>query len=331
MIASRVPAPADPASEERVAALRRFGRFYTARIGVLGEGYLDTPYSVAQVRVLYEIAHRDGVSAAELARDLALDPAYLSRILRGFTEAGLLERRRSERDARRSFLSLTRDGRAVFDPLDQRSRERTGAMLSGLSEPDQRRLVDAMATIEHVLGPSTRSDRPWLLRAPRPGDLGWVVQRHGALYAQEYGWDQTFEALVADIVAGFGRDHDPAREACWIAEVDGENVGSVFCMRKDDQVARLRLLLVEPAARGRGIGQRLVEECIRFARSAGYRTLTLWTNDVLVSARRIYEAAGFRLVRQEAHRSFGRDLVGQDWEMDLGSARVGRRWSAPAS
>jgi DNA-binding MarR family transcriptional regulator/GNAT superfamily N-acetyltransferase len=303
--------------EARIAAVRSFSRFYTPLIGLLDEGYLESPLSLTQVRVLYELAHRQEATAADIARGLRLDPAYLSRILHSFAELGLIARRRSETDARRTILSLTAHGRAVFKPLDRRSHDEIAAILSGLAPADQDRLVTAMQTIESLLGERTEPRVPYVLRPPSAGDYGWVVQRHGSLYAAEYGWDETFEALVAEIVAGYVRNHDPKRERCWIAEVEGENAGSVFCVQKTAEVAQLRLLLVEPSARGRGIGARLVEECVRFARSVGYRQLMLWTNDVLVSARRLYEAAGFRLVDEEPHHSFGQDLVGQTWELEL--------------
>jgi DNA-binding MarR family transcriptional regulator/GNAT superfamily N-acetyltransferase len=308
---------AEAERESRVAAVRRFNRFYTPLIGLLQEGYLDSPFSLSQVRVLYELAHRDRTTASELARDLALDPGYLSRILRGFANLGLIERTPSEVDGRRSLLALTARGREVFAPLDARSGDEIGALLGRLSDDDQERVVAAMRTIETLLGDRPAPRVPYVLRPPGPGDLGWVVQRHGALYAREYGLGETFEALVAEIVAKFVRTYDARRERCWIAEVEGKNVGSVFCVKKSEAVAQLRLLLVEPEARGLGIGRRLVDECVRFARSVGYRTLTLWTQDVLISARRIYQAAGFRLVEEGPHHSFGRDLVEQTWELEL--------------
>lgn len=302
--------------EQQIAIVRGFNRFYTPLIGLLQEGYLESQFSLTQVRVLYELAQVEESSAAELARELSLDPAYLSRILRGFTDVGLVEQRPTAGDRRRRMLSLSAHGREVFRPLDRRSRDDVATMLEPLPPGDRRRLVEAMEVIERTLGRSKTAPAP-LIRPPRPGDLGWVVQRHGALYADEYGWDETFEGLVAEIVAEFAREHDPKRETCWIAELDGENVASVFCVKKADQVAQLRLLLVEPRARGLGLGRRLVEECIRFARQARYRRLMLWTNDVLVAARRVYEATGFRLVEEERHHSFGHDLVGQSWELEL--------------
>lgn len=303
--------------EGRVEAVRRFNRFYTRRIGVLEEGLSRSPFTLAEARVLYELAHRDPATAAWLAEELGLDPGYLSRILRRFGEAGLLERTPSATDGRQSLLRLTAAGREAFAALDAGSRADVGALLGRLAPERQARLVAAMDEVRALLGGEAEPGEPYLLRGPRAGDLGWVVWSHGALYAREYGWDATFEALVAEIVADFGRGHDPARERCWIAEREGRSVGSVFLVRATDEVAKLRLLLVDPAARGLGIGRRLVDECVAFAREAGYRTVTLWTNDVLRSARRIYEEAGFRLVREEPHHSFGHDLVGQTWELAL--------------
>jgi DNA-binding MarR family transcriptional regulator/GNAT superfamily N-acetyltransferase len=301
--------------EGRVAAVRRFNRFYTSRIGVLH--YLGSDFSLAEVRVLYELAHRvDPPAASELCRDLGVDAGYLSRLLRGFERRALISRTRSEADGRRSHVSLTAAGRAAFAPLGARSRDEIVALLEPLAEPDQRRLVEAMATIEGVLGGADRTP-PFTLRPHRPGDMGWVVHRHGALYAEEFGWDERFEALVATIVAKFIESYDPARERCWIAEKDGERIGSVFLVRCSKTAAQLRLLLVEPTARGLGVGTRLVAECERFARAAGYRTIELWTQSVLLAARRIYEAAGYGLTRKKRHRSFGHDLVGETWEKTL--------------
>jgi DNA-binding MarR family transcriptional regulator/N-acetylglutamate synthase-like GNAT family acetyltransferase len=308
---------AEPAFDARVAAVRRFNRFYTRRIGLLGEGYLESPFSLTEVRVLYELAHREHPTAAELARDLGLDTGYLSRILRGFARRRLVARTTSSADARRSLLALTKQGRAAIGPLQARSHADIGGMLGKLSAGAQGRVLEAMRAIEQALGEPAASGVPYLLRPHRPGDMGWVVGRHGALYADEYGWDERFEALVATIVARFLERFDPKLERCWIAERDGLPVGSVFLVRRRATVAQLRLLLVEPAARGLGIGARLVDECARFARQAGYRKITLWTNSVLLAARRIYAAAGYRLVRKERHRSFGRDLVGETWELRL--------------
>jgi DNA-binding MarR family transcriptional regulator/GNAT superfamily N-acetyltransferase len=301
----------------RVAAVRRFNRWYTRQIGLLGEGYLESPFSLTEARVLYELANRELPTASELGRELGLDAGYLSRILRGFQQRGLLERTPSPLDGRQSLLRLTESGRAAFAPLDARSQREIGAMLGELSEVQQGRLVSAMATLESLLGARPEPAVPYLLWSPGPGDLGWVVSRHGALYAQEYGWNEQFEALVASIVAKFVEQFEPKWERCWIAERDGQPVGSVFVVRQSSTVAKLRLLLVEPEARGLGIGQRLVAECLRFARSVGYREMVLWTNSVLVAARRIYQRAGFELVREEAYQGFGQELVGEDWRIEL--------------
>ena len=301
----------------RVAAVREFNRFYTSRIGVLDEGYLSSRFSLTEVRVLYELAHRGSATASELGRDLGIDAGYLSRILRGFARRGVLARTAARDDARKSILRLTPRGKAALAPLEARARDQIGVMLEKIPAAEQERLVASMRAIERGLKSGPRATPKVTLRSHRPGDMGWVVERHGALYWQEYGWDETFEALVADIVARFITHLDPKRERCWIAEVDGERVGCVFCVRRSKTVAKLRLLLVEPQARGLGVGSRLVDECIRFARAAGYRELTLWTNDVLVAARRIYERAGFELVESERHRSFGKALVGQNWVLRL--------------
>ena len=307
---------ADHEVGRRVAAVRRFNRFYTQKIGVLGEGLLGSPFSLSEARVLYELAHREAPTATELATDLGLDAGYLSRILRDFARRRLLARRRSRADGRRRHLSLTTRGRKAFAPLDIRSRDEIATLLGALPAPEQHRLVEAMQTIEELLGRRV-APTAYVLRPPRPGDFGWVVHRHGALYAQEYGWDQRFEGLVAGVVAKLAAGLDPERERGWIAEKDGAPVGSVFLVRQSATVAQLRLLLVEPRARGLGIGARLVEECVRFARSAGYRKITLWTNSVLRAARRIYVRAGFRLAASTRHRSFGADLVGETWELRL--------------
>lgn len=310
---------AEAGFEARVDAMRRFNRFYTRQIGVLPEGLLRSPFSLTEARVLYEIAHREKPTAAELGKELGLDGGYLSRILRGFRRRGLVGRRPSEADGRQSLLGLTRRGKAAFATLNKRSRDEVGGMLGRLPAGGQGRLIEAMGTIEALLGApgGRRAAAPYLLRSHQPGDMGWVVHRHGVLYAQEYGWDERFEALVADIVARFIKHFDPKRERCWMAEKDGEIVGSVFLVKQSATVARLRLMLVEPSARGMGIGTRLVGECIRFARQAGYRKITLWTNSVLLAARHIYEQAGFRLVHEEAHHSFGHDLVGETWDLKL--------------
>ncbi len=299
----------------RVAAVRRFSRFYTRVIGALHDGLLHSDFSLAEARVLYELAQRAGVTATELGRELDLDAGYLSRILQRFERDGLLARTPSPIDRRQNLLSLTQAGHDAFAPLDARSREEMGALLAPLAEPAQAAVVAAMGRIESLLG-APRS-APWLLRQHRPGDIGWVVGRHGALYAEEYGFDARFEALVARVAGEFLAQHDPARERCWIAENDGVNVGSVFLVRHSDEEAKLRLLLVEPAARGLGIGRRLVAECIGFARETGYRRINLWTNEVLVAARAIYQQAGFRLVASKPHSDFGPPMVGEDWSLAL--------------
>jgi DNA-binding MarR family transcriptional regulator/N-acetylglutamate synthase-like GNAT family acetyltransferase len=303
--------------EARVAAVRHFNRFYTQKIGVLNEGLLRSPFSLTEARVLYELARRRQPTATALCRDLGLDAGYLSRILRSFAKRELVERTPSETDARQQLLSLTAKGRSAFAPLDKRSRQEVGALLNELTAAEQGRLVGAMNTVEELLGARPNGKSPYQLRLHRPGDMGWVVHRHGALYAEEYGWDERFEALVADIVAKFIDNFDPKMERCWIAERDGDVIGSVFLVKKSKTVAKLRLLLVEPKARGLGIGARLVEECLGFARQAGYRKITLWTNDILHAARHLYERAGFRKTRSEPHHSFGHDLIGETWELQL--------------
>jgi DNA-binding MarR family transcriptional regulator/predicted N-acetyltransferase YhbS len=301
--------------DERIEAVRRFGRFYTRVLGVLDDHLLDTPYSLTEARILYELAQRPATEVRDLRGILGFDPGYLSRVLTRLERAGLLERSVSPQDRRRQLVSLTDHGGEAFADLDERASRQAASWLAALSDDQQVRLVAAMRTIEEALG-----DRPRgrvRLRAPRPGDHGWVVERHGAIYAAEYGWDERFEALVARIVADHVDQHDPRREAAWIAELDGERVGCVYCVAKDQRVAQLRILLVEPSARGLGVGSRLVRECIRFARRAGYEDLVLWTNDVLTDARRLYERAGFGLERSERHHSFGHDLVGQYWRLRL--------------
>jgi len=304
--------------DSRIATIRAFTRFYTQKIGVLQEGLLKSTFSLAETRLLYELCYRDKPMAKDLARDLGLDPGYLSRILKSFEDRGLLSRKPSKEDGRRTLLTLTRQGRDAFAPLDARSAREVGALIAPLSDADQARLVGSMQTVMDLLGDApAEPPAPFLLRMHRPGDMGWVVQSHAAIYAEEFGWNDEFEALVAEIAAKFLRSFDAKRERCWIAERDGENVGSVFLVRESDETAKLRLLLVDPSARGLGLGRRLVEECLRFAKQVGYRRITLWTNDVLVSAREIYQAAGFALVKQERHRSFGKDLVGETWDRDL--------------
>jgi DNA-binding MarR family transcriptional regulator/GNAT superfamily N-acetyltransferase len=303
--------------EARVEAIRRFNRLFTRRIGVLREELLHSSYSLTEARVLFELANREELSASELVRELGLDPGYMSRTLGGLERQGLVEKVRSETDGRRRILSLTAEGEEAFEVLDSRSREEVSEMLGGLSEEEQRRLLEAMRTIEGIFEKGLKFSEPFVLRPHEPGDMGWVVYRHGVLYAGEYGWDERFEALVARIVADFIDGYDPKKERCWIAEMGGDRVGCVFVVKATDTVAKLRLLLVEPEARGVGLGSRLVEECIRFARNRGYEKLTLWTNSVLDAARHIYEEHGFVLVEEEEHHSFGHDLVGQNWELVL--------------
>ena len=301
---------------ERVAALRRFDRFYTDAVGALRSGLLDTPYNLTEARVLYELAHRGTASVTDLRRDLDVDAGYLSRILRRFTADGLAETAVSTEDARRREVRLTTQGRKAFGELNRLSDRRARRFLGELAPGDQVRLLSAMETVQSVLNGRSRADVV-VLRPPRPGDYGWVIRANAEVYADEYGWDGSYEALVSRIVSDYANNHDPKREAAWIAEVDGAPVGCVFCVRHDDSTAQLRLLLVEPSARGLGLGRRLVDECLRFARNAGYRRMRLWTNSVLTDARRVYERAGFRLASEEAHHSFGHDLVGQIWETDL--------------
>lgn len=302
--------------EHRIQAVRRFSRFYTRVLGLLRGGLLDTTYSLSEARVIFELAQSERSDVSTLRTALELDAGYLSRLLGRLEDGGVVRRERSSVDARRQVITLTDKGRREFEVLDRRSADQVRSLLGGLGGDAQVRLVVAMREIESVLDP-TRSPTTVVVRAPRPGDLGWVVERHGALYAQEYGWDETFESLVARIVADYVEHPEPQRQAAWIADVDGIRMGSVLCMQKTPDVAQLRLLLVEPSARGLGIGTRLVDECIAFARRNRYERLMLWTNDVLDAARRIYERAGFEMVDEEPHHSFGHDLVGQNWELAL--------------
>jgi DNA-binding MarR family transcriptional regulator/N-acetylglutamate synthase-like GNAT family acetyltransferase len=306
---------AESAHAQHIAAVRRFNRFYTQRIGVLREGWGKSPFSLTEARVLYELLHRDQPTATEIGNELGLDAGYLSRILRGFAARGLIAKTRSRADGRQIHLTVTPRGRKAFAPLEAHSDTEVGKMLDPLAPPEQVRLVAAMQTVEQLLA----GERPpaYLLRPHRPGDMGWIVSRHGVIYAEEYGWDQRLEALVAEVVAAFLRNFDPARERCWIAERDGENLGSVMLVKETARVARLRMLLVEPQARGLGIGARLVEECIRFARQAGYRKITLWTHSVLTAARHVYQRAGFQLVDRRAHDEFGKRLMGETWDLTL--------------
>lgn len=316
-------------SATQIARVRAFNRDYTRRIGVLSEGLLDSPYSLTEVRVMYEIAHRSGVTAGELAEGLDLDRGYLSRMLKGFETKKLLVRSKAPEDGRRQHLRMTPAGMRVFAPLEKRSQEQVRGMLTSLDEERRGVLLTAMATIQNALGESPsqkgqpekgRSPRQLTLRGHRPGDMGWVVQRHGEIYHQEYGWNEEFEALVAEIAAEFVRKLDVTRERCWIAEHDGRRVGCIFLVAKDATTAKLRLLLVEPDARGLGVGRKLVAECVRFARVAGYRKIVLWTQETLTAARHLYSEAGFVKTAREPHSSFGHDLVGETWERELHGA-----------
>ncbi len=305
--------------ETRVVAVRRFNRFYTKQIGILDERILRSPFSLAEMRVLYEIAHGKGVSAVDLANELRMDPGYLSRVLRRFRKAGLVRRETSAVDGRRSLLRLTDKGRSTFAPFDTRQDEDVAALLARAPAAGQRRLIESMRAIEKVLGGSAEdTSEPYLLRQHQPGDMGWITHRHGVLYSQEYGYDERYEALVAKIVSEFIEHLDPARERCWIAERHGEIIGSAFLVKKSATVAQLRLLYVEPSARGLGIGARLIDECVRFARRGRYRKITLWTQSELLAARHLYQKAGFKLAGTQRHRRFSRhELVAETWELKL--------------
>jgi len=310
-------APPSPNLDQDVAAVRGFNRFYTRKLGVLDQHLLDSPFSLSEARVMYELAHRDDAAAKDIGLELGLDAGYLSRIVQSFEENGLITRTPLPTDRRQHRLALTPKGRQNFAGLDRSSHDEVAAMLGPLGDAERAKVVNAMRTIEQVLGPRSGARPGFLLRSHRPGDIGWVVSRHGAIYAQEYGWDIGFEALVAEITAQFIRSFDPTREHCWIAEIDGEPVGSIFLVRASDEVAKLRLLLVEKKARGLGVGRALTDQCIRFAREKGYRSITLWTQSILVAARDIYRRAGFVRVAEEKHHSFGVDLVGETWELKL--------------
>lgn len=306
-----------PVSEEKIELVRGFNRFYTRRIGLLREGLLDTPFSLTQARVLFEIAHRPGTRSSNLASELTLDPAYLSRLLSSFERRKLVTRSQSKDDRRVIHLRLTARGRTAFARLDALSRAQSGEMLASLKDGGQQRLTDSMATIQHLLDAPAQAAKSVTLRTHRSGDIGWVVARHGEIYTREYAWDNTFEGLVAEIAGKFLTHFDTARERCWIAELDGERAGCVFLVKHTSTVAKLRLLLVEPSARGHSIGTRLVDACIAFAREAGYRKLTLWTQNNLHAARHIYQRASFQLVSEGAHHAFGVDLVQQVWDLKL--------------
>ena len=308
--------------DPRIEAVRRFSRFYTRQIGVLNEGLLDSPYSLTEARVIYELAHHGESTASELAGELALDAGYLSRVLTRLGSAGMIEKERSSDDGRRSILRLSAAGEDAFAVLNGRSRNQIAGMLGRLSEQERDALVAAMAMVQRVLQAGDEHRLPYLLRPHQIGDMGWVVHRHAVLYGEEYGFDEQFEALVAKVAGQFLENFKPQRERCWMAELEGAVVGSVFVVENSPEVAQLRLLLIEPQARGIGLGRRLVAECIRFARSAGYSHLRLWTNDCLIAARLLYERAGFVLTESEPHHSFGQDLVGEIWELDLDQARL---------
>jgi DNA-binding MarR family transcriptional regulator/GNAT superfamily N-acetyltransferase len=301
----------------RVAAVRRFNRFYTQKLGVLQRGWLDSEFSLSQARVLYEIKQRRRCTATDIARDLGIDAGYLSRMLRQFHKTGLICKDVSPDDARQSFLSLTPCGRKVFDPLEKRTERQIAEVLARLSAAEQDQLVCAMRSIEKMIGSEAKRASEIVLRDPRTGDLGWVVARHAELYAREYGWAEEFEGVCAQIVADFASKNDPSCKRCWIAEMDGQNVGSVFLVKDAEKVARLRLLLVDPIARGRGLGSRLTDECIRFARGCEYQRITLWTHKVLTAARHIYKRAGFELTSSERRRSFGKVVVSEHWDLTL--------------
>jgi DNA-binding MarR family transcriptional regulator/GNAT superfamily N-acetyltransferase len=309
--------------DDRITAVRRFNRFYTRQIGVLRKNFLDSPYSLAEARVLYEIASRSAPTASDVARALDLDAGYLSRLLRQFERRGLIRRETSRRDARQSHLSLTPRGQRAYAPLERRSQRDTAIMLERLPPAAQSRLIAAMQTIHSLLDGDGAAPLPqnagatYALRAPVPGDFGWIVRRHAELYAQEYGWTEPFEGLCAQIVADFANDFDAKRERCWIAEMDGEPVGCIFLVNDSAKVARIRLLLIDPKARGLGLGAHLVDECVRFARRAGYKKITLWTHSVLTAARHIYQKAGFRLTGTEQHKSWGRPVTSEFYDLDL--------------
>ncbi|MDM0105629.1 bifunctional helix-turn-helix transcriptional regulator/GNAT family N-acetyltransferase [Variovorax sp. J22R24] len=316
------PVPPFPPEVAAVKAIRQFNRFYTRRIGVL-DPYLDSDMSLTDVRVLYELAHRETPVASEIGKDLHLDGGYLSRILRRFEANGWLSREPHPRDARQSLLRLTEAGHQAFAPLQQKSRDEAAALLAPLAAPQRQQLIDAIQTVQNLLDPAPAAPtktRAAVLRDPAPGDMGWVVQQHGEIYAREYGWNSDFEALVADIASQFLRKFQPGWERCWIAELDGERVGAVFVVRKSPTTAQLRMLILSPKARGLGLGARLTDECIAFARGKGYRKMVLWTNSCLTAARGIYAARGFRLVKSEPYEGFGQQLVGETWELKFAPA-----------
>jgi len=311
----------EPGVYKQVRAIRAFNRFYTRKIGVV-DGIASSPFSLAEARVLYELAHRQQPTATDIRKELGLDAGYMSRILRDFERRNLVRREQSKTDERQRFLSLTTKGQKAFIPLDERSNRDVAAMLNDLSSAERKQLVDAVQAVRRLLGDKAEQRSPYLLRQHQPGDMGWIVHRQAILYAEEYGWDGTYEALAAEIVAQFIKNYDPQRERAWVAEKDGQRVGAVFVAKQSEEIARLRLLHVEREARGLGIGRRLVEECIRFARQAGYLKMTLWTQSVLHAARDIYKKAGFQVVHEEKHHSFGKDLTAETWELNLGTTRL---------
>ena len=302
---------------QRIAAVRRFNRFYTRQIGVLRKGYLDSPFSLGEGRVLYEIAHGDHLTASDIARALDLDAGYLSRLLRSFEKRGLIERKTSAKDARQSHLALTARGRRIFAPLEKRSQQQAGGMLGKLKANEQAQLVASMNSIQSLLNSHALAAAKPIMREPKPGDFGWIVSRHADVYGKEYGWTQPFEGLCAQIVADFVNKFDADKERAWIVELNGENVGCVMLAKDSDDVARIRLLLVDPKARGLGLGSKLTDECITFARAAGYKKITLWTHSILTAARHVYKKAGFKLVREEPHESWGKPVVGEHWDLEL--------------
>jgi DNA-binding MarR family transcriptional regulator/GNAT superfamily N-acetyltransferase len=307
-------------ADARIDAVRRFNRYYTRQIGVLRKRFLDSPYSLSEARILHEIATKNAPTASDIAKSLDLDAGYLSRVLRNFEKRGLIRRRTSAEDGRQSHLTLTPRGKKSYRPLDARSQRDTAAMLTKLKAGDQTRLIAAMAAIETLLEGQNQAPAPqgqYILRPPRPGDFGWIVRRNAELYAQDYGWREPFEGVCAQIVADFVNKYDASRERAWIAELDDENVGAVMLANDGGGVARFRLLFVEPKARGLGIGARLVDEAIRFARAAGYRKITLWTHSALTGARHIYQKAGFKLMRSEEHQSWGQPVVSEHWDLEL--------------
>ncbi|MCB9100553.1 MAG: MarR family transcriptional regulator [Anaerolineales bacterium] len=303
--------------QDEINTVRQFNRFFTRQIGVLREGLLHSPYSLTEARLIFELAHHPNLTASNLGNELGLDAGYLSRILTKLEQQNLIEKTRSDDDGRQRLINLTTAGQAAFALLDSRSNDEVAEMLGELSDRDRLRLSEAMHTIEEILDHGFKYAEPFYLRHHEAGDMGWVIYQHGLLYHREYGWDESFEALVAKICADFITNYDPAKEHCWIAEMQGERVGSIFCVNAGDNIAKLRLLLVDPKSRGLGLGTRLVQEGIRFARRVGYNKVTLWTNDILVAARQIYEQLGFHLVEEDHHHSFGHDLVGQTWELPL--------------